>query len=523
MEFDTNYLRKISENDYEKAWVESGKLLTLKGRGIDWKTEKGIPNNVVELVNKFRRILLNLGFEEVINPSIISEEEVYKQYGPEAMLILDRCFYLAGLPRADIGISDDRKAKIQEVANIDIAVLMQLLRAYKEGRIEADNLVDEMIQRLNIRTEEAGLILSMFKEFKELLPVPTKLTLRSHMTALWFPTIEALMEKRVLPLKLFSIGNKFRREQKQDALHLYESLTASLIAVAENITLEDGKALAKKILSKIGFKKITFTIKKATSKYYAPDTEFEIFVDHNGKKIEIGDGGLYSPVSLAKYDIRYPVFNVGFGVERILMLMKDIEDIRVLIYPQFYAPRSFSDEEIAQNIRFDEKPKTVWGQELAQTIAEAILKYKDEIGPKKIQVYKGEERVVYLSEPEANRKLLGPAGLNVVYVYDGNIMGINPTDSRFEKIVQNGVRVCDYIQAISNRFAATAENKNYGKYTLKMVDTLPSLNLTIDKAIWKFITSQSKRIDVKGAIFVDMEIEEISRRKIDLNEERGKS
>jgi O-phosphoseryl-tRNA synthetase len=37
-------------------------------------------------------------FRETINPVFIEEEHVYRQFGPEAPAVLDRCFYLAGLP-----------------------------------------------------------------------------------------------------------------------------------------------------------------------------------------------------------------------------------------------------------------------------------------------------------------------------------------------------------------------------------------------------------------------------------------
>src|SRR4030042_292090 len=101
-------------------------------------------------------------------------------------------------------------------------------------------------------------------------------------------------------------------------------------------------------------------IKKATSKYYSPQTEFEIFVQHPKTKeyIEIGDGGFYSPISLANYGIPYPVFNVAFGVERICMIKTEIEDIRKLVYPYFYENISFSDEEISKGVKYKYIPLT---------------------------------------------------------------------------------------------------------------------------------------------------------------------
>ena len=103
----------------------------------------------------------------------------------------------------------------------------------------------------------------------------------------------------------------------------------------EEISLEDGKRISKEILRKIGFTDIKFEIKKATSKYYAPETEFEVFIKHNNEWLEIGDGGFYSPVSLANFNILYPVFNLGLGIERLCMIETGMSDIRELVYPYF--------------------------------------------------------------------------------------------------------------------------------------------------------------------------------------------
>ncbi|MFC1663649.1 O-phosphoserine--tRNA ligase [Patescibacteria group bacterium] len=469
------------------------------------KNKKSHP--VIDLVEKFRKVLLDFGFEEIINPSIVNEKDVYKQYGPEAPLILDRSFYLAGLSRVNLGISKKTAAKIKEIVNIDVKKLQEIFHEYKKGKIEADNLVEEFVKSLKIKTKEAMEILNLFPELKKLKPIPTKLVLRSHMTAAWFLTISSLIKKSVPPLKLFSIGSKFRKEQRENSLHLYESQTASLVIVGKNIDLKSKKEFVKKILSKLGFKKATFKTKSATSNYYAPGTEFEVFIKKDGKDIEIADGGIYSSESLLNYHIPYSVFNVGFGIERIAMLIKDVSDIRQLVYPQFYTSVFFSDKEIAKSIKLKEEPKTKLGKELAKKIKAGILKYQNEIGPKKFLIYKGNGVKVFISEPEDNKKLLGPAGLNVVYVHDGNILGISKKDEKSAKIVKEGIKTYSYLEAISNLFASLVEKKSFGRHTVKIADTLPSINLKIDKAIEKFITSKNKQIHVIGPIFVDLEIE----------------
>lgn len=466
---------------------------------------------VMDLADKFRKVLLDLGFEEMINPSIVSEEDVYKQYGSEAPLILDRSFYLAGLLRVDLGISEEMMTEIKKIGDINIAELQKIFREFKEAKIEADNLIEEMVKQLKIKTEQAIEILTLFPGLKDLKPVPTKFVLRSHMTAAWYLTISALIQKNYTSLKLFSIGPKFRREQRQDALHLYESLSASLAIADKKIGLKEGKKLVNKILSKIGFKKAIFKTKPATSNYYALGTEFEVFIEQNNKVVEIGDGGMYSSDSLANYNIPYPVFNVGFGIERIAMIMRNIDDIRLLTYPQFYAKAFFDDKDIAAGIEFKERPTTKWGKDFTRTIMATILKHKDEIGPQKILIKKDQDIKLFLSEPEANKKLLGPAGLNVVYVYDGNILGINEKDEKFSEVIKKGIKVYSYIEALSNLFASLAENKNFGKHTVKMADTLPSINLNLKKEVEQFIVGQQKKIDVRGPVFIDFEIEKISK------------
>jgi len=467
---------------------------------------KGKPHPVTQFVADFRNILLKLSFNEIISPSIVNEEDVYKQYGPEAPLILDRSFYLAGLSRIELGISKKVITQIKKIADIDISKLRQIFREFKEAKIEADDLVEELVKQLEIQTERAIQILALFPEMKKLEPIPTKLILRSHMTAAWYLTVSSLAQKNDDTLKLFSIGPRFRREQRLDAFHLYESLSASVVMAGKKINLKQGKELTKKILTDFGFEKVKFQTKTATSNYYTQGTEFEIFVKLNGKDIEIGDGGLYSRESCANYNISYPVFNVGFGVERIVMITNNIKDIRALVYPQFYSQTFFSDQDIAEGLSFKQRPKTQQGKTLAKKITTTILKHKDDLGIKKILVHKGQEFKIFISEPEEGKKLLGPAGLNVVYIYSGNILGINEQDQKFAEVVKKGIRVCSYIDALSNLFARFAEEKLFGRHTIKMADTLPSINLTLKKELEHFIVGQQKKIDVRGPIFLDCEI-----------------
>lgn len=513
-------VKESAQRDYEKAWLETAKLLKRTGRRLMWKKVGGRPHPVMELIQKVRRTLLSYGFEELVNPSIVSDDDVRRQYGPEATVILDRVFYLAGLPRPDIGLSRRKVSEIRRVApdfgDEKVKRLRGLFREYKEGKIEGDDFVEEMVNRLGVESEHATAILSLFPELTGLTPIPSRRTLRSHMTALWFPVLEALQSRRSLPLRLFSVGTKFRREQRLDETHLYESFVASMVVMAEEVTLEDGVDLTRKVLSDLGFGEARFEVKKATSKYYAPKTEMEVFVKSDDKWIEVGDIGLYSPVSLARYNIRHPVFNAGLGVERMAMLLQGATDVRAVAYPQFYAEWELSDAEIAGMIHVESEPKSEAGMKIKDRVKSAALEHAEEPSPCEFLAYEGKilgkQVKVHVYETDEGAKLLGPAALNSVYVYDGNVLGIPEKGLEHAPLVkearEKGVRVgLSYLDAVASLAAAKIEEAvEKGRRTadvrVKMAKAPGDLNIGVDERARRFITGRNKRIEVTGPVFI---------------------
>ncbi|MHA1250760.1 MAG: O-phosphoserine--tRNA ligase [Candidatus Helarchaeota archaeon] len=498
-----------AEKDYEKAWVESATLLEKKGKKFKLQ-KKGKAHPLYEFIQKARLLMIDLGFEEIVLPMIIEASHVYREYGPEAPLILDRLFYLAGLPRPDIGLSGEKEELIRQiVGDVDFEVLKQILREYKIGKIEADDLVENFVIRLKIKEEDATRIIEdVFNEFKTLKPIPTNLTLRSHTTALWFPVLSAVQGKKDLPVQLFHIGPKFRREQNLDKTHLYTSNTISLVVMAEEITLEDGMDIARKILNELGYLDVKFEIKKATSKYYAPQMEFEVFIKHpkTGEWLEIGDGGLYSPLSCARYSIQYPVFNFGLGVERFLMIQENEDDIRNLVYPYFYKDITFSDKEIADNIGFIKEPMTRIGKEIMKAIIKAAEDHKDDIAPLEITVWKGKifgkNLEITIWENEDGVKLLGPAAFNEIWVHDGKILGLKPGTEPPENGVYTGVRYIDSIAALVARKVEEMEDQEEFQIRIKMAKRASDINLKISDSVRYFINSKNKKIDIRGPIFI---------------------
>ena len=508
---------KAAEEDYEKAWRETTKLLSLEGGAFKLR-RMGKPNPIFELIERARHVLLEMGFEETELPIIVEESEVQRQYGPEANIILDRCFYLAKLPRPEIGLDSRRIEEISRIAPgfERIEELRGLLRRYKEGRIEADNLIETMVTELSLREEEASAILDkVFPEFKALKPIPSTLTLRSHTTSLWFPVLSVLQNRMATPLQLFHIGPKFRREEQLDASHLYTSHTISIVVMDEDIALEDGLDISREILRRLGFPEVRNEGKKATSKYYAPGTEYELFVKHpkTGAWIEVGNAGFYSPVSLAQYDLEYPVFNVGFGVERIAMIETSEEDIRVLAYPYFYKEFTMSDGEVAEGIHIDLEPETDVGKEMMEAIVKTCEGHRDDPSPTVKTAWQRtiDNKTVNVEvwEEDPGVKLLGPAAFNEVWVQDGNIIGALPDENLRKKGFYTGIRYVDAIAARAGRLfeEAIQDLAEREPGILEAIDVrvakLPSdVNLRVDRPVRFFVNSRQKRIDIRGPIFM---------------------
>ncbi len=523
MIYDTKKIREESKKDFFKAWAATSKQLPKPNEAFKKRLlspNKPEPHPIHNTIQKIRSSFLRLGFRELEIPLFIEEEDVYKQYGPEAPAILDRCYYLAGIPRPEIGLSEKKIDKIKNVVkNWDdtmLKSLKEILRDYKLGRIEGDDLVETIAQGLGIAAEESSCIISLFDELKNLKAEAGKTTLRSHMTAGWFPTLAALQDKSQMPIKLFSSGLRFRREQKVDATHLRAHYGASCVVCDPEMDIESGKALAKEILKPLGFKDFEFEKKPATSTYYAKDSEYEVYAKSGGERIEVADLGMYSPIALANYEIKYPVFNIGFGVERIIMIKENATDVREVFFPQFYRALEMSDKDIAKAITIDKTPQTPDGKKLSELIQKTAVKHGNDASPCSFDILEGDflgrRLKVRIFEKEAGSMLLGPAAWNEIYVYNGGIYGVPPMGfkEKAKEIIENGTNTkLSYLKAMSDYFAAGIEaaverGEDYN-FQFKMAKSAPDINIKIADHALQYIQSKNKELMLKGPLFTEIE------------------
>lgn len=501
---------------------ELSRVIEIEPSDITRAATRGKEHPLAALNQRFREIFLDLGLDEVINPAIVEDTHVYKQYGPEAPLILDRVFYLAGLDRADIGLSKSKEQKLLEIVP-DFnrwERLKSLMRDYKEAIIEADDFFEEFAVQLMITGEQAAEIFDkVFPEFKDLKPMPTNKTLRSHMTSNWFPVLGNVGSRLPLPVRLFSVGSRFRREQRQDPTHLFESTSASVVVMDKGLIMDDGKKLTRQILKKLGFEKTKFVKKKVASRYYDPETDTEVFIKYKGQDIEVGNLGFYAPASCARYGIDLPVFNIGFGVERLAMMLSGGDDIRALVYPLLYESVSFDDQELAKLLGPKLAPQDETLRAATSNMGELAAGNSDTTGPARVELFRGDiggrPGAIAIFNWDEGKPMLSHAALNQVFVHEGNVYGL-PLDrsalgDKFQPIYDQGVNSgLRFIDLIVAGFAARAEahakagKKGPLEERWKIAKHPAQVNLGIPDAAYDYIQRLHKTIKVGGPLFFGM-------------------
>ncbi len=528
MKFDPGLIKEAAKEDFDRAWQQGREYLgkpSLNERYPRNTYSYGEPHPIFDTIQRLREAYIRLGFSEAMNPVMVDAQDVYRQFGSEALAVLDRCFYLAGLPRPDVGISDERIAQInallgRELSAEEVEAVRQILHGYKKGKVEGDDLVQEMASALKAHDALVSTVLEkVFPEFRELKAEATTRTLRSHMTSGWFLSLSNLHYRQKLPLRLFSVDRCFRREQAEDAARLMSYYSASCVIMDEEVSVEDGKAVADGLLSQFGFQKFQFRPDEKRSKYYTPGTQIEVYAYHPGLVgsatkyqsgwVEVATFGIYSPTALSQYDIPYPVMNLGLGVERIAMILHNARDVRALSYPQFQTDWELTAREMAQMTSIDKTPSTPAGQAVAEAVVATCIEHGDTLSPCEFTAWEGElcgrKVKVTVVEPEENTKLCGPAAQNEIVVHKQNIMGI-PHTSRWEEAfsegVTTGIRYIDSFAALAacEIEVATMAGKD-SETRARIVRSPGDINIRIHPALERYITSYKHKMDLRGPVF----------------------
>ena len=146
--------------------------------------------------------------------------------------------------------------------------------------------------------------------------------LRTHTTV---NTIQYLAEHPTDACRVFSVDRVFRKEAI-DRTHLPEFHQIEGIIMEEGANLQMLVTTLKTFYAKMGYPEVR--VRPAYFPYTEPSLEIE--VKWRGKWLELGGAGIFRPEVTEPLGITSPVLAWGMGLERLAMLVLDLDDIRQL-------------------------------------------------------------------------------------------------------------------------------------------------------------------------------------------------
>jgi len=146
--------------------------------------------------------------------------------------------------------------------------------------------------------------------------------LRTHTTV---NTIQYLADNPNDACRVFSVDRVFRKEAI-DRTHLPEFHQIEGIIMEEGANLQMLVTTLKTFYAKMGYPEVR--VRPAYFPYTEPSLEIE--VKWRGKWLELGGAGIFRPEVTEPLGISSPVLAWGMGLERLAMLVLDLDDIRQL-------------------------------------------------------------------------------------------------------------------------------------------------------------------------------------------------
>ncbi len=146
--------------------------------------------------------------------------------------------------------------------------------------------------------------------------------LRSHTTPL---SVQYLYAHPNPPVKAFSVGRSFRRDAL-DATHLPEFYQVEGIIMEEAASLGMLIGTIKEFYRQMGAEGVR--VRPGYFPYTEPSLEPEVLF--GGEWMELGGAGIFRPEVTAPLGVTHPVLAWGLGLERLVMALEGIKDIREL-------------------------------------------------------------------------------------------------------------------------------------------------------------------------------------------------
>jgi phenylalanyl-tRNA synthetase alpha chain len=146
--------------------------------------------------------------------------------------------------------------------------------------------------------------------------------LRTHTTV---DSVEYLHENPDEPCKVFSVDRVFRKEEL-DRTHLPEFHQVEGIVMEPDAHFGQLVGLLTTFYEKLGFPDVR--VRPAYFPYTEPSLEVEVV--HGGEWMELGGAGIFRPEVTRPLGVEWPVLAWGLGLERLAMMILDLDDIRDL-------------------------------------------------------------------------------------------------------------------------------------------------------------------------------------------------
>ncbi len=244
----------------------------------------------VEFIDRLKRVLIGLGFQEAKGPLVETE------------------FW-----------NNDALFMPQDHVAREVHDLYHIKTPKGPGRI-----LDETALKRVAKTHENGWKTgSTGWRYSYSFDIARQLVMRSQTTSV---SMRFLSEHKKPPVTMFSIDRNFRPE-KFDATHSAEFIQIEGIIGGKDLTLRDLMGYIKAIANGVGVEKIKF--KPGFFPFTEPSVESFIFIPELGWK-EFGGSGIFRPEVTLPFGIDFPVLAWGLGADRLAMAAIGISDIREL-------------------------------------------------------------------------------------------------------------------------------------------------------------------------------------------------
>ncbi len=181
------------------------------------------------------------------------------------------------------------------------------------------NIDQEMLDKVK-EVHERGINGSKGWQYEWSSKEASRMLLRTHTTV---NTIRYLVQHPDKECKIFSVEKIFRRENV-DSKHLAEFTQVEGVMAGKGVTFGTLMKTLRIFYNRIGITDIKF--KPSYFPYTEPSLEIHgKFLD---TEMELGGAGMFRPEVLRPWSINYNVAAWGLGLERLLMLVLKLDDIR---------------------------------------------------------------------------------------------------------------------------------------------------------------------------------------------------